>query len=167
MRRIISMAVLIALIVVPAHGAAAGGQPVRSGNIVTGYQSDHLLGEPGTCWTAPDCVAWLKAGCAPALAGRQPAVMASIVDVADLADGVTSWWFDNDYGYTEYPGWVGIQLWRRDCTEIKRSRGSGNQFLTIPARAKWMTVTAAPSLPRLDWPDWPIIKWTLTGERRY
>src|SRR5688500_13131207 len=81
---------LVALVTVGLPGLArsaslAPSPPLRSGRIVGG--PDTTGSAP--CGLAPDCVAWLQSGCNPALAGRDPALHTSIVDVSDLADGTT------------------------------------------------------------------------------
>src|SRR5687768_11010259 len=59
--------------------------PLRSGTIIGG--PDTMGSAP--CGLTAECAAWLQSGCSPALAGRDPALHTSIVDVADLADGTT------------------------------------------------------------------------------
>lgn len=110
---------------------------------------------------------WLESGCDPALAGREPAVTASIQSVSNLADGATSRAFDwSAPPETDYGGVV-VQLWNADCTEVPGSewrsmdrRGTWptrvNDFSTrfvIPEGANWMTVTTN---------DTAEVKWTLT-----
>src|SRR5687767_8808274 len=73
----------------PVHAAA----PVRSGTILSGTgetpANPWVRGLEG-CVGAPACSTWLQSGCAPALAGANPTLHASIVDVTDLADDGTS-----------------------------------------------------------------------------
>jgi hypothetical protein len=106
-----------------AHGVETG----RSGTIVTGAWWDAYLDGATGCDTAPECRAWVGSGCQPALTGRglterDPALMASIEDVADLAEEATSWRFDWENGYSDNAGWVVVQLWREDCTEIRSKK---------------------------------------------
>jgi hypothetical protein len=115
--------------------------------------------------------------------------MASIEDVADLAEEATSWRFDWENGYSDNAGWVVVQLWREDCTEIRSKKwcsvsgcnpyaappyssgDNGSALLRIPSSARFMTVTGWPYLP---WPGQfvgeplqrPIIDWTLTPAER-
>ena len=78
---------------------------------------------------------------------------ASIVDVADLADG------------TGIGGGVVVQLWRNDCTEILSSKWRSVDWTSLsyptnrrstsfalPRAAKWMTVTTN---------DTALLPWTL------
>src|SRR5688572_3291640 len=118
-RRIISIAMLIALMASPAQPALAGEEPIHAGTIVTAYGSP-IAGEHGSCETAPDCEAWLDSGCDPALTGRDPAMAASIEDVSGIADGHTPWLLklETDCCRAE----VMVQLWEQDCTEIRSSR---------------------------------------------
>jgi hypothetical protein len=173
---------------------AHSAETVSSGTIVTGAWWDaYLHGETG-CQTAPECRAWASSGCQPALTGRalterDPGLMASIVDVADLAERVTSWGFQWENGYSDNAGWVVVQLWRENCTEITtrkwcsvsgcnpysattpESRDTGSTVFRIPSSARFMTVTGWPYLP---WPgefvgepvQRPIIDWTLSGPLR-
>src|SRR5687767_4676411 len=142
MRRTMRMCVVVlaatAGLAVP---SMAGAEPVRSGTILTGF--------PGSaCGYAPDCYAWLESGCDPALAGRNPAWMTSIVDVADLADGTTWRVFDYDSllpSPTEGPylnGGVYIQFYREDCVQKADAPGykTAGAVFPIPSGAKWMTV---------------------------
>jgi hypothetical protein len=182
MRRILSVAAIAALLVaVPSAGRAA--EPLRSGTITGwGYTWPAMFsGEARNCqwdeWTFelglrgvnPECRVWLESGCDPDLAGREPAVTASIVDVGDLADGHTTRTFE--WGAppeTDYGGVV-VQLWRADCTEIEGSEWRSvnrpgatcctawthhmKRAFVIPRDATWMTVTTN---------DTAYVRWVLT-----
>jgi len=118
----------------------------------------------------PECEAWVLSGCNPDLAGQNPALAASIEDVADLADGRTRRDFKWDAAATpegDYGGVI-VQLWTAKCTEIAAARWSsvdrsvrGNHGWTqkksttfvLPPQARWMTVTTN---------DTVNIEWTLT-----
>ena len=166
------MTVLAATLMSPARAQ----EPLRSGTI-TGWGFTFFAmfnGEARDCqWSEweiegtrganPECRVWLDSGCDPALAGRDPAVSASIQDVSALADGATTRTFE--WG-SDTSGWGGVvvQLWAADCTEIEqakwRSRESpccwsnarGTTF-AIPPDARWMTVTTN---------DNHKVEWTLT-----
>lgn len=170
MKRIIAVSMFLALMLAPAQPAFAGEEPIDSGTIVTTYGSS-IDGEPDTCEAAPDCRAWLQSGCDPVLAGRDPAVSASIEDVSKIADGRTPWLFQLEACCRAK---ATIQLWRPDCTEITGSRQrSGGCFDTsigqhcgltsirIPESATWMTVTANDGyLPWLV--EFPLtVSWSL------
>lgn len=172
MRRTILVSTLIALVLIPAQSATADEEPVRSGTIVPGYWSYPWA--DGSCESAADCAAWLNGGCQPALTGRNPALMASIEDVADLADGATLWQFEFKAGAC-CDEWAVIQLWHQDCTEITGSRWSSracaeacrSTSLKIPASTKWMTVTGYAHVP---WPGLPAeatLDWTLAGHQSH
>ena len=188
----ILMTASLALTLAPAQSATVKEEPTRSGTIVTGAWWDAYLDGATGCQTAPECRAWVSTGCRPALTGRaltdrDPALMASIEDVGDLAEEVTSWRFEWRNGYSDIAGWAVVQLWREDCTEIKSSkwcsvsgcdpysasptsgwRDHGSTVFRIPSSARFMTVTGWPYLP---WPGQfvgepvqrPIIDWTLTA----
>jgi hypothetical protein len=168
---------LVAMTMTAAPSSAARQQPVRSGTILGWGATWPAMfnGDAKDCqwsdWDAggnPECLVWLKSGCNPALAGRQPAVTASIVEVADLADGTRLRAFR--WRATSHPGWgtgggVVVQLWRNDCTEIRRSKWHSmdrtdwpqlnnrrNTSFRIPRAAKWMTVTTN---------DTALLEWTL------
>lgn len=190
MKRFLILFLVMGVVAASATTAEAKkGGTVLSGSIVTGGWWDAYLHGVTGCQTAPECRAWVRAGCQPALTGRDPALTASIEEVADLADGVTSWRFEWENGYAEQTGWVVVQLWRENCTEIRSSkwcsvsgcnpyvtnpewasRDSGSTRLRIPSSARFMTVTGVPYLP---WPGQfvsepvqrPIIDWSLAGPR--
>lgn len=170
MRRIISVSILIALIVLPANGAVADEEAVRSGTIVTGSVSGLGGGYPRGCEMTADCRAWLASGCDPALAGRDPALETSIEDVADLAQPSTLWIFEHAPGAAAY---ATVEFWQQDCTEIgKKWPEDGSVFFGIPASARWMTVTGYTYNPWAVWPPLPnasgplTFDWTLTGYQR-
>lgn len=153
-------------------------KPVRSGTIA-GWGATWVAmfnGEARDCqwseWIAganPECAAFLESGCNPALAGRNRAVTASIEDVAKIADGTTPRVFK--WSAISYPGWgigggVVVQLWTKDCKEIRASLWRSAEWygpgswsnrpsttLRIPSAAKWMTVTTN---------DTARLEWTLT-----
>lgn len=168
-------AIAVATMVVSASPTPAAPKPVRAGTITGwGYTWPAMFsGAAWECqsngWTVganPECVAWLKSGCNPALAGRNPAVTASIVDVTQLADGTSSrtfrWRAPQGFDF----GGVVVQLWRRDCKEITASKWVSAEWhylaprtnrksttFVIPPTAAWMTVTTN---------DTANIEWTLS-----
>lgn len=153
---------------------------MRSGTIVGGGGvefSDHDARaenplEHSGCQYAVDCQAWLNSGCNSALAGRDPVLTTSIVDVGNLAGStrrsltmraptVPPWGL--------FPGAV-IQFWRQDCTEIPHTKmhnvgektttacrgfplrgGPGRCALRIPAEATWMTLSGYATTVGLSW----------------
>ena len=168
---------------------AARPEPLRSGTI-TGWgitwvvrPSNRAVDCQGSEWSwnlqglvappaaiavgNPECSAWLKSGCNRALAGRNPAVTASIVDISDLADGTTPRvfnWRQLDGGHGG--GGVVVQLWRWDCTEINGSKwrsghvaadapwtnaGRFSRTFWIPSSARWMTVTMNDTVRGVAW----------------
>ena len=160
-----------------AEPSAAGPQPVRSGTILGGTGVELGGGQPwenpaaerSGCEYAVDCLAWLHSGCNPALAGHDPVLTASIVDVSDLADGRTR----RSLRMTapKIPPWglwpgVVIQLWRQNCTEIHEAKrhtigsdarcvwgGSESVYceFRIPTAATWMTLSGYITTARLSW----------------
>lgn len=161
-----------------AEQSAAGPRPVRSGMIEGGTGLELAGGQPwenpaaerSGCQYAVDCLTWLQSGCNPALAGRDPALTASIVDVRKLADGRTRRSFQTvapaipPWGL--WPGAV-IQLWRQNCTEIHGAKrhtiGSDSkcdwhpypslqcEAFRIPTGTRWMTVSGYATTVHLSW----------------
>lgn len=104
-------------------------------------------------------------GCNPALAGRDPASTASIVNVGALAGGkprVFEWGVEppgRELGDTSYGGVV-VQMWTKGCAEItyskwrslvryepfKGPRHDRRRTFEIPPSAMWMTVTTNDTL---------------------
>ena len=170
MRRIISVAILIWLLVVPITGATADEEAVRSGTILAGPISGLAGGYPRECSMTADCLAWLASGCDESLAGRDPALEASIEDVADLAPHNIFSIFEHAAGAAAY---ATVQFWRQDCTEIGTTKAEpGKVFLEIPPTARWMTVTGYTYNPWATWPPVPnvsgplTLNWTLTAYQR-
>lgn len=158
---------------------AGQSRPVRSGTILTGSATGLIGFEPLGCETVPDCRAWLERDCDPALSGRNPALTASIEDVADLAVGTRAWLFQHNHGAAAN---VTIELWGQDCQKIRSRRWdstkctqgpipvpshwpNGCYFLEIPSSTKWMTVTGYTFNPWAVWLPLPSTEatfdWTL------
>ena len=179
MRRFVVLAVVAAL-AVGLPTAVRANEPLRSGTITGwGYTWPAMFsGEARNCqwdeWALagvrganPECRIWLDSGCDPELAGREPAVTASIEDISDLADGATIRTFEWDAPPEADHGGVVVQLWNADCTEIGGTewrsvnrRGSCCSWtqertttFVVPRRATWMTVTTN---------DTVDVRWTLT-----
>jgi hypothetical protein len=129
--------------------------PLRAGTIVDG---ENITGPIGGCGTMPDCAAWLASGCRAELAGRNPAMYSSIVDVADLADGKTRRYFEARHGNPVglKAGGLMLEFWSADCHQTQhrlgwwggiecRSTGTHSQCValtTLSPRTKWLTVTS-------------------------
>lgn len=143
---------------------AAAPKPVHSGTIASGtgviFAGQQPAGERWGCEYSAECQTWLQSSCNPALAGHDPALTASIVDVGALADGRTRRSFQWDASKMVHPGAV-IQFWRKSCTEIpntemhthnpyKNRCGTCEPF-RIPRDAKWMTVSANWTTTQLTW----------------
>lgn len=152
--------------------------PLRSGTIAGGAGLELSGGDPweqsalerSGCEYAVDCLAWAQSGCDPALAAREPAITASIVDVDNLADGTTRRSLEMTAPYIPpwgvFPGVV-IQFWRDDCTEIAglkmhslgsdspcdghTGQGFGRCRFHIPAEARWMTLSGYATTLGLSW----------------
>jgi hypothetical protein len=150
---------------------------LRSGTIVGGTGLELAGGQPweqpeaerSGCEYAVDCLAWLQSGCNPALAGHDPVLTASIVDVGDLADGTTTRSLRLEAPslppWGLYPGAV-VQFWRQDCTGTGaklHSLGSDSKChgsapagrvrctFAIPAGARWMTLSGYVTTVQLSW----------------
>jgi hypothetical protein len=169
--RVLLTGVLIAALMAGlAPTASADGTPLRAGSIAAGVgSSQRAIGWPGEavdgeCQMVADCLAWLESGCDPALAGREPAVTASIVDVRGLADGRTPRSITLS-GIGLHWGEVLVQFWRStpgnmypwfDCQEVE-----GSSYLTgyprherprpIPLDATWMTITTNVDNTTVSW----------------
>lgn len=150
--------------VAPAHGATAEQEPARSGTIVSsvaGLHPDALIG----CEMAVDCRAWLDNDCDPDLAGRDPALSASIEDVSRLAARSPIWILEHPPGSAAH---ADVQFWRKDCTEISKARRGSRRChvcsvrLMMPASAKWMTVTGYTYNPWGVWLPIPHASGPLT-----
>ena len=146
-------------------GAVRAEEPVRSGMIVSGTGSSPanfwVRGMEG-CVGAPTCSAWLQSGCEPALAGPDPALHASIVDVAELAG--TERDFDVRGGLGINWGQVIVQFWTDGsenpmaalyCEELFAAESrwdcAHGCMVRIPAGAKFMTVSSGPDNTNIHW----------------
>lgn len=121
-RTFAACALIIALLLVAnpwlAPVARSAEPALRSGRIASGV----LTTSPAVdCSLVPDCRAWLQTGCRPTLAGRDPAWLASIVDVRDLADGTTPRMLVIRPGAPagRIIGGVFVQFWRDHCIELR------------------------------------------------
>jgi hypothetical protein len=162
----IFMLLAVALTVVsPPIAAQAAPKPVRMGTIIDGL---FLMGPGSTpgCADSPDCAAWLAAGCPAEVAGQDPAVEASIVDVAALANG-------DEHRFTvgrgepvslEWGEGVVVQFWTKRCERIPfagwrskewvgygRWESQHETMLTIPPGAAWMTVVPGYDNLNITW----------------
>lgn len=133
--RSIATVLIAAALTVALVQPADAARPVRSGTVIGNHSL--LLTGPGGCETAPDCLAWLADGCSPRLAGHDPAVTASIVDVRKLAGTrrllVSGPWLASV-----------VEFWSARCREVGEimpRRWTGG--FTVPKRARWMTIPGA------------------------
>lgn len=151
-------AVLLASVVaigVPSTSVAAS-TPVRSGTIVGGV---FTTGPSADCSFQPDCRAWLESDCHPALAERDPAWLASIVNVSDLGSKKTRV-FAFSYGQPAgvVAGGVVVQFWSKRCHYLdgwsSMSRvtwyNARTKIFKFPTGTHWMTVSASDNL-HLSW----------------
>lgn len=143
---------------------AAPPPPVRSGTIVGGtgviFAGRQPAGERWGCEYTAECRTWLQSGCNPALAGHDPVLTASIVNVRALADGRTPRSFRWRAPSLVHPGAV-IQFWRHNCTEISdaerhthnpyRNKCGTCERFAIPRGATWMTVSGNWTTAHLTW----------------
>lgn len=171
--------VLATAALLPSAARADRPAPLRSGTIVggTGLEMagrqpwENPAAERSGCEYAAECLAWLQSSCQPALAGHDPVLTASIVEVGDLADGRTPRSLRMEAPsippWGLYPGAV-IQFWRQDCTEVGdgklHSIGSdstceypagvtrgGRCTFHIPTGARWMTLSGYATTVQLSW----------------
>lgn len=171
--RLVLLAGTVTALAAPVGLASAvrASEPVRSGTIVSG------TGPTGTspgwgmdgCVGAPNCRSWIVSGCDARLAGQEPAPMAAIVDVGDLADGATPRSLDVKGGVGINWGGFFVQFWTdskmasplgEHCEEIAGTRRTswrhcgrlGNHCVfAIPADARWMTITSTPDNTHINW----------------
>ncbi|HUR49310.1 MAG TPA: hypothetical protein VMY88_07285 [Acidimicrobiales bacterium] len=155
---------IAALSMFASPSTATAPKPAPSGTIEGGtgviFAGEQPAGERWGCEYAAECRAWLKSKCKPALAGRDPALTASIVDVGALADGHTRRSFRWRAGAKVHPGAL-IQFWRQNCTEIPDTeRHTHNPYINrcgtcepfpIPNGARWMTVSGNWTTVHFTW----------------
>jgi hypothetical protein len=157
--------VLIGVVAALTATSPAQAGPVRSGIIVLG--SYGARGIENGCEGADDCRAWRDVDCDPALAGLNPAISSSIVDVGDLArSGKVRRFSVYDDMLVFVWGGASVQFWTEGCDEVRarpsvpQDFGAGGGFLwsapcsiprcpyvgsakvKVPASATWMTVTS-------------------------
>jgi hypothetical protein len=136
--------VIVATVTMSMHAAPAEAQaaPVRSGLILTAYLGPTA---PSPCSLIPDCAAWLASNCDERLAGLDPAVSTSIVDVSDLAGStrlfVRHMWLANT-----------SQLWSSDCWSMGHVPWR-DTYISIPPGARWLTIPAS-AVPYQQWELW-------------
>lgn len=175
MKRLVALAA-IAVMALGSPSSVRAEEPLRAGTI-TGWGLTWpamFSGEVRNCqwdevaspWGSlnAECRVWLDSGCDAALAGRDPAVTASIEDVSDLADGATPRNFEWDAAVDD--GGVVVQLWTGECTEIEGTEWRSldrqgrccswiqhkSTTFVMPPDATWMTVTTN---------DTVMVEWTL------
>ncbi len=151
-----ALVMIPALMVGAVPGPASAKEPVRSGQILAGIYSTG----PWGCELTPDCEIWRDSGCDPMMRGMQePAFFTSIVDVEDLASRRTVRRFKAvPRDSMPYYGGAVIEFWGPDCRRVQPAESphwvkapAGRQIkLTIPARARWMTVVSSDCV-RIDW----------------
>ena len=177
-RTLVFVAVAAALVTLAPLSSVRAAAASRTGTILSGTgetpANPWVRGMEG-CVGAPTCAAWLQTGCAPALADAEPALHASIVNVAELADGVTERRLEVHRGAGLSGGPLIVQLWARSdewdvidepagldgqwCWELLAFRLTCRGFpdgcsFRIPADAAFMTISARP--------DGTHRRWTLT-----
>jgi hypothetical protein len=133
----------------PGDESRSEAEPLRRGTILGGWFPFAVFLAPGgtpECEWNAECIAWLAARCNAALAGRDPGVHSSIVDVRDLAGSRKKRTLSV---YPKAPGIVwgglGVEFWSRDCREIEPDTWIPVGFTStarfkIPRAAVWMTV---------------------------
>ncbi len=165
MRRLLVLTAIPILLVV-APPSVRADEPLRSGTIHGGVGetpiSPWVRGAEG-CVSAAACSAWLQSGCAPQLAGANPAFQAAVVDVGELADNsertLTLRGELIVFGarYTVQFWTVGA-YWCEEILELRfrswecglSSTATECQF-RLPRHAKWMTITASPESAKMSW----------------
>lgn len=171
--RLLSVAGILSALAAPVAlpSAVRADEPLRSGTILSGQGETPanvwVRGMEG-CVGVPTCSAWLQSGCAPALAGVDPALQAAIVDVADLADGVTVRRIEveDDVSLNGFPRmlqfWTGTWdvLGAKGCKELLAHRldrwdgWHGAYTFRIPAGATFMTISSSTDTTHAVWTLW-------------
>ena len=164
------LAALAMVVALPTGGRAA--EPQRAGTISGGVGetpiSPWVRGMEG-CVGAASCSAWLQSGCAPELAGVDPAFQAAIVDVGDLAGGGERTLSIRPEAVV-FGARYTVQFWTEShllmrwdwCYELLDLRfrswecgGGGfsdySCHFRIPDEAKWMTITSTPENALTSW----------------
>jgi hypothetical protein len=163
-RKLVLVSLVVALLLAATSSSPVGAAPrLRSGTIVSGTGESPanfwVKGMEG-CVGAPTCSTWLQSQCSPALAGKNPALHASIVDVADLAGGSRErvFWVQQgvgiNWGRYIIQFWTGTKLSSyRWCREMLDARVSGYAYsrFRIPSGARWMTITSSPDNTQIKW----------------
>lgn len=140
-RRISTLLVTAVLASALLVSQARAAEPVRSGTILVAARGTTPLGPIWGCWGAPDCLVWLQTCTAPH--SQEPGVMASIVDVQDLAGSSRTRTFRIvDRMSDALADDVTVEFFTDTCSQLPGGFvGSWSEFV-IPYRAAWMTVTA-------------------------
>jgi hypothetical protein len=135
---------------------------LRSGKILGGYivlSGQNHLG-PG-CALTPDCRVWLESKCDPALAGLDPALYTSIVNVQSLAGSTVlrkvTLHRDSTSVVPNYGG-LTVQFWSSACRPTSSSliqvvHGKPAPRFRVPRGTKWMTVASFDAIS---------VSWTLS-----
>ena len=169
MRSLLAAVALTCVVgILPAPSSAAPS-PTRSGTIVGGWAPGlaYLGPSPRGCMNTSECLAWRLSGCHPSLAGRNPGLHDSIVDVRGLGSRTRVWRFDlsPDGPTAAAPlvlGGLTVELWTAACQrlgEVGTVPGSSEGIdepvhFRIPPAAAWMTVASS---------DNTTLRWTLTA----
>lgn len=155
-----AVVVLIAVASVPLGVPAQAA--TRSGTIVGGYYPFAPAFAPGPgpdCMTNVDCLPWVTARCPSEMAGLDPALHTSIVDVRSLARSKRVRTLSVEpVGRPAMFGGVSVQLWGASCNEIFQIGGDTASAIKyfasfrIAKGAVWMTIASV---------DTPPLRWTL------
>jgi hypothetical protein len=139
--------------------AGATRSPARSGTIL-GYYYPFAAIAPGPsgCEATAECAAWLASGCNPRLAGHNPGIHASIVNVRRLASWTNVWRLRLHHRFPDLVfGGVTVQLWGRHC-QSRGAVGGGyvnqriryRRDMIISPGTVWMTITSTDNTT-IDW----------------
>lgn len=172
MKRIVSLVGAAALALSMAAPADAHG-PVRWGSVAGGPID---TGPSSSCVLAPDCLVWLASGCDQYLAGLDPALQTSIVDVRALEGSSATRRFvprpttvARKSGHAVRGVRIGgfrVQLWTAGCREVHPSppiwdakATSYREYIRhesrfrIPSNVAWMTAAADDNV-LVEWELW-------------
>jgi hypothetical protein len=142
--------VIIAIALAMSSVQPAQSAALRSGTVIGGWFPFAVVLAPGgtpECSWNVDCHAWLTSGCQSALAGHDPGLHASIVNVANLAGSRTKRVLKL---YPQTPGimlgGVAIEFWGRSCNEILPYPSipvfTSSVRFKIPYGVRWMTIAS-------------------------
>jgi hypothetical protein len=159
------LVVCVASVATLSTPALSAPTPERSGTIIGGWYPGlaYLAPSPRGCRVTSECLVWWASGCSPELAGRNPGLHDSIVDVRGLGRRARAYDFVvRRVGPTSAvplpKGGLTVEMWTAECKalgEVGTYRGGSQGILDrdrfrIPTNAAWMTVASSDNT-KVEW----------------